>query len=146
MAYDFCHFSLDTFIINVPNSPNYVYHKHQPVTSPYIFLNSCIWVWYMSTLRKYTKNVHCHHTYPVTCASSISECCSRTCSISFGKMFSPPRIIMSLIRPTTCPYPFSCSTNWSLKSILCQLAGPFITVHKNLENLAFHVSYITLII
>lgn len=103
-------------------------------------------VWYMSTHNKYTENVHYHHIYPVTCASSISECCSRTCSISFGKMFSPPRIIMSLIRPTTCPYPFSCSTNWSLKSILCQLAGHFIPIHKNHDNLAVHVSYIKLII
>jgi hypothetical protein len=56
-------------------------------------------------------------------------------------MFSPPRIIMSLIRPTTCPYPFSCSTNWSLKSILCQLAGPLIPVHKNHDNLAFQVNF-----
>ena len=103
----------------------------------------------MSMVHEYKPQIYgeCSlspHTYPVTCASSISECCSRTCSISFGKMFSPPRIIMSLIRPTTCPNPFSCSTNWSLKSILCQLAGPFIPVYKNHDNLAFHISYINL--
>jgi hypothetical protein len=40
MAYDFCHFILDTFVINVPNSPNHVYHKLQPFSSPHIFLNS----------------------------------------------------------------------------------------------------------
>ena len=117
----------------------------QPVVSRYT--NWANWPTHMSMVHEYKPQIYgeCSlspHTYPVTCASSISECCSRTCSISFGKMFSPPRIIMSLIRPTTCPNPFSCSTNWSLKSILCQLAGPFIPVHKNHDNLAFHISYI----
>ena len=121
----------------------------QPVVSRYT--NWATWPTHMSMVHEYKPKIYreCSlspHTYPVTCASSISECCSRTCSISFGKMFSPPRIIMSLIRPTTCPNPFSCSTNWSLKSILCQLAGPFIPVHKNNDNLAFHLSYIKLII
>ena len=60
---------------------------------------------------------------PITAASSIAGWLIRTASISAGAIFSPPRMIMSLIRPTIETYP---SSSISARSPVCIQPSPSI--------------------
>lgn len=52
-------------------------------------------------------------------------CVCKKSSISLGKIFSPPLIIISFNLPTTLAYPFSSIMNWSLEK---KLFSNFLTV------------------
>src|SRR5699024_12571839 len=54
---------------------------------------------FLATIIAIISSPHSKLGTPITATSLISECASRTSSISAGDIFSPPLIIMSELRP-----------------------------------------------
>lgn len=76
----------------------------------------------------------------LTCAFTTSGCTIKICSISFGSIFSPPLIMISLMRPIICAYPFSRKTNRSLYNNV-KWRKYFKSIFKKKKNLS---NFITL--